>query len=148
MLGHGEKLTRKQDLAIAALLEMPTITSAAKAAGVSEQTLWRWMQQTDFQEHYRMAKRRVVEQAITRLQGVTGQAVSTLQEIMINTNFSPTPRVLAARTILEFSLKAVELEDLAARVEELERRLEPETPPGSGGGAYLPNFARHRNGGG
>ena len=84
-----------------------------------------------------------MEQAIARLQQVTGEAVGVLREIMLNLKASPTPRVLAARTILEFSLKAVEFEDLAARVEELERRLEPQ---GIGAGAYLSNYA-NRNGG-
>jgi len=45
--GHGEKLSRKQEQAIAALLTCPTIEQAAKAAGVGETTLWRWLQDSD-----------------------------------------------------------------------------------------------------
>jgi hypothetical protein len=123
---------------------MTTIGAAAKVAGVSEQTLWRWMQAPDFQSQYRVARQRTVEQAIARLQQVTGEAVGVLREIMMNPKNSATPRVLAARSILEFSLKAAEF-DLAARVEELERRLEAETDPQAmGAGAYLPNYAQHR----
>jgi hypothetical protein len=55
MKGHGEKLSRKQDLAIAGLLTEPTIGEAAQKAGVSEVTLWRWLKQADFTSAYRLA---------------------------------------------------------------------------------------------
>ena len=34
--GHGEKLTRKRDTAIVALLVAPTIAAAAQQAGIAE----------------------------------------------------------------------------------------------------------------
>ena len=37
--GHGEKLSRKQEQAVVALLTMPTIRKAAEKAGVGERTL-------------------------------------------------------------------------------------------------------------
>ena len=46
--GHGEKLTRKKELAIVALLTEPTITKAASSAGISEATLRRWMRLDEF----------------------------------------------------------------------------------------------------
>ncbi len=120
MTGPG-KITRRQEAAIAALLEMPTTAAAAKVAGISEPTLWRWLQQPDFQECYRQAKRQVVEQAITKLQQVTGEAVSTLREIMLDHEAPASSRVTAAKAILETSIKAVELEDLAGRLDKLEQ---------------------------
>ena len=44
MKGHGEKLTRKMDAAIVALLTHATIPAAARNCGVAEVTLWRWLQ--------------------------------------------------------------------------------------------------------
>ncbi len=41
MKGHGQKLTRKQEALIAALLTEPTHAAAAARAGVSEATLHR-----------------------------------------------------------------------------------------------------------
>ena len=128
------------------MLELPSIGAAAKVAGVSEPTLFRWLQAPDFQERYRQARRLVMEQTIGRLQAITGEAIAVLREIMLNPKVSATPRVLAAKTVLETSIKVVELDDLASRVEELERRLEGDTEP-RGTGAYLPHYARHRNGG-
>jgi transposase-like protein len=43
--GHGEKFSRRMKAAIVALLEQPTIPEAAKAAGVSYTSLWRWLQE-------------------------------------------------------------------------------------------------------
>ena len=121
MKGHGEKLNRKQEMAISCLLEQPTIKEAAVFCGVGEVTLWRWLQQPEFQERYRQAKRQVVEQAITRLQQVTGAAVTTLREIMLDSEAPASSRVTAAKTILETAVKSVELEDLVTRLDKLEK---------------------------
>ena len=50
--GHGEKLTRKQEQAVAALLEQPTVLRAATAAGVSERTLRLWLKDPGFKAAY------------------------------------------------------------------------------------------------
>lgn len=39
--GHGDKLGRKAEAAIVTLLAHPTMPDAARAAGISETTLWR-----------------------------------------------------------------------------------------------------------
>lgn len=121
MAGHGEKWTRKQDQAIAALLVHPTIPAAAKAVGVGETTLWRWLQREDFQDAYRAAKREAVAQAIAQLQRASGEAVKALSDVMNGPITPAGARVSAAKTILEMAVKGIELEDLAARVEELEK---------------------------
>ncbi|MGD0620911.1 MAG: hypothetical protein ABSA82_00345 [Thermacetogeniaceae bacterium] len=115
------RLSRKQETAISCLLEQPTIKEAAVFCGVGEVTLWRWMQQPDFQECYRAAKRQVVEQSITRLLQVTGEAVSTLREIMLDKEAPTSSRVSAAKTILETAIKSVEIEDILTRLEALEQ---------------------------
>ena len=117
--GHGEKLTRKAEQAVAALLQFPTIPEAAKAAGVSERTLYGWLQEEGFREQYRSARTEVVRHAVTMVQRASGEAVEVLRDVM-NSPESPTSsRVSAAKTILELALKAVELEDLESRLEAL-----------------------------
>ena len=121
--GHGTKLPRKRQQAIAALLECGTVKDAAQIVGIGNATLFRWLQDSAFQEAYREAKRRVVEQAISRLQKVSSEAVDTLREIMTDTEKPASSRVTAARTILEMAIKAVELEDLEVRIVDLERHI-------------------------
>ena len=120
MEGHGEKFSRKQEQAISALLNEPTIEAAAKSIGIGETTLWRWMQVPSFQQKYRQAKRRVVEHAITQLQNACGEAVACLREVMADQEAPASSRVSAARAVLEQSVRAVELEDLYRRIESLE----------------------------
>src|SRR6185312_4812372 len=62
--GHGDKLGRKAEAAIVALLAHPTMPEAAKAAGVSETTLWRWLQRDDFRKKYREAQAKVFDGAL------------------------------------------------------------------------------------
>ena len=123
MKGHGEKLSRNQERAIAALLVHPTMLKAAAAAGVGEVTLWRWLQIPGFKEQYRLARREAVSQAVGHIQGACSVAVVALTDISQDVNCPASARVSAARTVLELALKGVELEDLAVRVEELESQV-------------------------
>ena len=116
------KLNRKMETAIVALLNQPTITLAAEDAGISETTLWRWLQRGDFAKAYREARKQAVNQAIAHIQRISGEAVNTLREVM-NDGKKETARVTAARAILELTLKAYEIEDLEERLEALEERM-------------------------
>jgi DNA-binding MurR/RpiR family transcriptional regulator len=118
MAGHGERRSRKQEQAIAALLAEPTIAAAAARVGVSEVTVARWLREPSFAAAYRKARRDVVEQAVGRLQQAAGEAVDALKGNLTAAN--PAAVNSAARAILEHAIKGVELVDLAERVEALE----------------------------
>jgi hypothetical protein len=126
MKGHGEKLTRKQEQAIAALLLEPTLATAAMRCGVSEITVWRWLKRPEFQAAYREARRAAVNQAVAHLQQVCGEAVETLRAVMRDGEKPSSARVAAARSVLDLALKAIELDDLDVRLTALEQRLAPE----------------------
>lgn len=119
--GHGDKLERKTEAAIVALLAHPTMPEAAKAAGVSETTLWRWLQRDDFRKKYREAQDKVFDGALGSLQGASTDAVSCLRRNLACGN--PSAEVQAARTILDYTIKARELFDLQNRIALLEAAL-------------------------
>ena len=119
MKGHGSNFPRKQDEAIAALLTVPTVSAAARRIKVSETTLWRWLQEPQFQRAYRAARRQVVEAAIGRLQQACGDAVTALRR---NLTGRGAVSVSAARAILGQAIEAIEIMDLAERVEALEQQ--------------------------
>jgi hypothetical protein len=73
--GHGQKLTRKQEQAISALLCAGTLQQAAAKAGISYSTLKRWLGDSSFSRAYRNARRELVDGAVGRIQAATGQAV-------------------------------------------------------------------------
>src|SRR5262249_36563431 len=100
MKGHGQKLTRKQEALIAALLTEATHAAAAAKAGVSEATLHRWLQLPDFSAAYRVARRQLVEGAVGRIQAATGQAVATLLAVAKD-GAKDSDRVRAAVALLD-----------------------------------------------
>src|SRR5690349_516513 len=106
MAGHGEKLNRKQEAAIAALLTAPTVTAAAGQAGVGERTLRRWLASPDFRTAYRQARRDLVEGAIGRVQAATGQAVDTLLTVA-KTGAKDADRVRAAVALLDHAFRGL-----------------------------------------
>src|SRR5712691_8658616 len=114
MKGHGEKLARKQEALISALLLAPTLAVAAHTAGIGEVTAWRWLKEPTFQAAYREARRAVVQHAIAQVQRATATAVSTLESVMQDPEAPASARVSAAKAILETAVKAVEVEDLEA----------------------------------
>ena len=121
MEGISPKLTPRKSRAIAALLEESTIQKAAASVGIGETTLHRWLSDEDFQTVYQGAKKRIVSHAISHLQNATGEAVEALIEVIRDKEKPPSTRVTASKVILEFALKAIELEDLEARVNNIEK---------------------------
>ena len=121
MAGHGEKLGRKQEEAIAALLTQRNIEDAARTAGIGTRTLLRWMKLPEFNAAYREARRAAFGQATARLQQATSAAATTLLKIMVDPNSPASTRVRAAESVFNHSAKAIEIEDIEARVSELER---------------------------
>ncbi len=119
---HPGGVTAKQEWAIGALLSQPSVKQAAEATPISYATLRRWLAHDErFREAYRDARRAVVEQATARLQSAAAQAVSVLLAVALNPDAHEPARVGAARTILEFAYRGMEADDLANRIENLER---------------------------
>jgi hypothetical protein len=112
--------SRKKEATILALVSYPTIREACQVAGVSEATVYRWLQDPTFERDYRIARTQVVRKAIAALQGVCADAVTVLKSIMLDASNAASPRIAAAKAVLELSIKAVEIDDLQARVEALE----------------------------
>jgi len=120
---NNNSLPKKQESALAALLACPTMKEAAFASGVSEVTLWRYMQDEKFLLRYRKARRDVVEHAVMRLQHDAGEAAKVLSAIAKDTQASASSRVAAARTIIDQAMRAVEMGELQGRIEQLETRI-------------------------
>ncbi len=106
MKGHGQKLTRKQETLIAALLTEPTHAAAAAKAGVSEATLHRWLNLPEFQAAYRQARRELVEGAVGRVQAAAGQAVDTLLAVA-REGAKDSDRVRAAVALLDHAFRGL-----------------------------------------
>jgi transposase-like protein len=124
MTGHGSKFGRKKEEAIAALLTQRNVEEAARAIGVTPKTLLRWMREPEFESAYRAGRRDAFKQSIARLQQATSAAVTTLLKVMVDPSTPASTKVRAADSVLDHAGKAIEIEDIEARVSELERAAE------------------------
>jgi hypothetical protein len=121
MMGHGTKFGRKKEETIAALLSQRNIEEAARFVNIGTKTLLRWLQLPEFDRAYREARRAAFSQSIARLQQASSAAAATLLKIMVDPSAPAACRIRAADSVLGHAAKAIEIEDIEARVSELER---------------------------
>lgn len=118
--GHGAKLGRKMESAIAALLSQPTLAAAAAECKISESTLRRWLEMPVFAERYRAARSYILQAATNLLRQSASTAVLVLRNVAVDRKASASARVSAAGRLLENAFKAVEVEDIQARLLRIE----------------------------
>ena len=125
---RADGITPKQEKAILALLHEPTIPKAAKACGLGERTIHRWLTEPEFTAAYRRARREAFGHSIALAQQYAPLAVNTLIKAMTDPESPYHSRVTAASTLLKFGREGIELDDLAARVEALEQAANIDKP--------------------
>ena len=113
-------MTPKQQKALLALLSQPTKSKAAEAAGIAPKTLRCYLEDPEFQAEYKKAFSGMVEDAVRQSQQSLAPALATLREIVEDNGLDAQPRISAARSILEYSLKLTEQNDILAKLEALE----------------------------
>jgi hypothetical protein len=121
--GHGSKLPRKQEQAIAALLESDTLLSAASKIQVAEKTLRRWLGDPEFSRRYAQAKRQLLDSALSRLRSLARRSVDVLEGVATDEKAPHASRVTAASRLLDGALRLLEVEDVENRLTELERKV-------------------------
>jgi len=118
------KFGRKKEDAIVALVSQRTIEDAARACDIPARTLYRWLKEPEFDTAYRAARRQAYGQSISRLQQGSTTAATTLLKVMVDIATPPSTRVRAAEAVLNHAAKAIEIEDIDARLRELEQAAE------------------------
>ncbi len=116
--------TTNKEKALTALLESSSIADAAKRCALSQETLYRYLRESEFVSDYRNARRQVVENSITQLQQASGEAVEALRRNLSCAN--PSAEIRSAQIILDNALKGVELVDILERLEQIENAVEAE----------------------
>ena len=107
-----------QTKALIALLETTSIVEASVKSGLSQETLYRYLRDKDFQKEFREARRATGDNAVSALQQATSEAVGTLRR---NLSCGNAPvEVRSAQIILEMSFKGIEMATILERLEALE----------------------------
>ena len=112
--------------AVESLTVCTSIPNAAKHAGIGERTLYRWLQQEEFQNAVRRVRQLSLTQLATHLQHMAGRAAGTLDEIREDKNATSANRVNAARYSKEMFYKAATLEDIMERLMTVEKKQKEE----------------------
>lgn len=110
----------RREMAMAALISSPTVRDAAKASGISESSLWVYLQDPDFSQEYEDKKGAIVAVAAERLRSRLDSATETVHSIMTDDTAPPQVRISAARMFFEYAAKYTDLSDVQARIAALE----------------------------
>lgn len=105
---------------LAAIICSPSLEAAADACGISRHTVYRRMQEPQFKAALEKHKAQVLEQACATLQARMQAAAETLADVMLDKKASKMVRVMAAKTLLEFGFKSVEVANILTRLDALE----------------------------
>jgi phage terminase small subunit len=117
----AENLTYRQRKAVEALLSTTDTTQAALAAGVSRETVYRWMRDPAFRDALKAGAAEALEALSRSLVRLSDKAIKTLEDALTYDLKAPGARVRAADVILGRLLQLKELVDLEGRVSDLER---------------------------
>lgn len=130
----GGSRAANKELAAAKLACGSTVREAASAAGCDERTVYKW-RATDaaFRRRIEELRSAAVEGALGRLSDTMTAAADVLAALL--TNKKPETRLKAARAVIELGLRVRAEAETAARLDEIERRL-------NGEGDELPGEAR------
>lgn len=120
---NADGLTVKQLIAVDALVKGRTLTEAAKAAGVTNKTLWSWRHTPQFMS---VVNRKLQEQTdMTGTQGVglVPECLQVLQGIMNSPTSEDADRIRAAKVIMDSANAYQEQREMEVTIARLERRL-------------------------
>ncbi len=110
-------LSPRQQAALPIVACSPTIVQAARAAGVGESTLRRWLNDPAFSDCLAELRRQSANLARQKLLALTPLCISVLADAMQNPD--PAIRLRAVNYALSFNLRAAELENLSSNLDDL-----------------------------
>ena len=116
-------LNANQRHALDALLSSPSVAAAARACGLSERTIWRYLADDGFKTELRARQNRAIKATTAALTGMAGRAVQALRDLLNDAETPPSVKARVALGWLRERRAAVELDDLAERVALLEDAL-------------------------
>jgi hypothetical protein len=116
-----QELTRNQLRAIPYLVSSRTIDEAAKKARVSRYQIYKWLDDPAFQDELKRQRDIVIKAALEKLQACVTEAVDTLSSLLSSKNENI--RLRASQSIIDYTLKSIELQDLEKRISILEEQL-------------------------
>ena len=122
MKKSNEILTDKQLKTMPLLLDAKTNTEGCKKARIAPKTFYKWLKDPVFKDELKRQRDGINEDALESLKGSMAGAVTALRNLLDTTNNDSLKRYVA-KDIIDYVVKARELEDLDKRVGDLEETI-------------------------
>jgi Na+/phosphate symporter len=119
------ELKSKQLLAISHIIGSPSLEEACRRAKISKGTLYTWLKTDIFKNELKRQREEVVNDSLATLKSAIARATEELIKLMDIAK--PDLRRLVCKDILDYGLKAIEIEKVEARIDELEDRITKNT---------------------
>mgnify|MGYP001137944020 CR=1 FL=1 len=117
-------LHQKHWEAIRALLTTTTVKEAAAEARLDPSTIYRYCEDAEFRDEITRAQRQRVELLIAGLVAGGEDAVGAIHKVMMDEDEPGYSRLQAARVMLEWRTKLLEMQEMRERLEAIEARLD------------------------
>lgn len=119
------QLNEKQEVALEALLRGNSQKNAAIAAGVTPQTIHRWLlSDHPFSAEFKRRTGSTLEHATDRLMSSVDMAISIVQSVATNKKAKPAIQLRAAGIILDSALRLMEMRLVVGKITEIEQVLD------------------------
>ncbi len=119
----AEKLSPRQQAALQALLSEACIQDAAERAHLDESTIRRYLKDEAFAAAYEEATSGMLQDAAHQMKSGLSDAVGLLRTTICNSAATMSNRLLAAKLVLDYGLKYVEMADIETRITALEAEI-------------------------
>ncbi|CYU13971.1 TPA: replication protein [Streptococcus suis] len=121
---ENDSLTTKQVKFIDAMLTEPTIEKACEKAGIARATGHKYLNIAAVRKTLRIKQDEMMDKTTQMLYLASSNAVSVLNDIMMDSKVNPYIRTQAAKAILEQSYKTHEIFGVVRQIEELRLEIE------------------------
>ena len=115
------ELTPKQEKALLAIIETGTIEGAAVKVGISRASIYNWLKEEPFKVRLDRERKIIFDEAVGLIKVASKRSAAVIVDLLSHKD--PTTRRLAAKDLLSFAIKAVELGDVEDRLDRIEKAL-------------------------
>lgn len=120
---NKKDLNDKQKKALFHLVNTPTIDQGCKAAGISRQCYYRWMENPAFKTELERMRNELLEESFAQIKFSVKVASQTLLNLCADRSVTPSVRRGAASDILTHYVKWNEMREIGGRLTALEEQL-------------------------
>lgn len=121
---QNQKLTPKQRLCIASLVDGQNYEQAAMTSGVHTRTIARWRELPQFEQALQQAGDRAIGDAARQMTGGLQTAIDFLLDVIGNETAPYSVRTRAALGLIDRQIRLVEVNEIITRLDGLERAIE------------------------